>query len=64
MVGSAASRPALTPLPPSPTPPTPPAAILCFMVGPLGLLCHLATKWAVRRWRGRGQKDDYVVYRF
>jgi hypothetical protein len=34
------------------------------MVGPLGLLCHLATKWAVRRWRGRGQKDDYVVYRF
>lgn len=35
------------------------------MVGPLGLLCHLATKAALRWWRGRGRKgDDYVIYRF
>lgn len=41
------------------------AAVLCFMVGPLGLLCHLATKAALRWWRGRGRRgDDYVVYRF
>lgn len=41
-----------------------PAAVLCFMVGPLGLLCHLLTKAAVQRWRGRGQQQEYVVYRF
>ena len=34
------------------------------MVGPLGLLCHLATKVALLRWRGRGRSDEYVVYRF
>jgi hypothetical protein len=42
----------------------PAAAVLCFMVGPLGLLCHLATKAAVLAWRGRGRKEEYVVYRF
>lgn len=41
-----------------------PAAVLCFMVGPLGLLCHLVTKAAVLRWRGRGGSEEYVVYRF
>lgn len=35
------------------------------MVGPLGLLCHLATKAAYRWWRRRSSKgDEYVVYRF
>ena len=42
------------------------AAVLCFMVGPLGLLCHLATKALVQAWRrGRGQAGEEVVtYRF
>ena len=36
------------------------------MVGPLGLLCHLATKALVQAWRrGRGQAGEEVVtYRF
>ncbi|EFN55916.1 hypothetical protein CHLNCDRAFT_52198 [Chlorella variabilis] len=40
------------------------SAVLCFMAAPLGLLCHLATKAAVLRGRGRGQDQEYVVYRF
>ncbi|KAL4451494.1 hypothetical protein ABPG75_007156 [Micractinium tetrahymenae] len=41
------------------------SAVLCFMVGPLGLLCHLATKATLRWWRSRGRKDDdYIIYRF
>lgn len=40
------------------------SAILCFMVGPLGLLCHLATKKLVTSWRSRGKQAEYVIYRF
>lgn len=47
-----------------PTHPTLPAAVLCFMVGPLGLLCHLITRAVLRAKRGSAQTDDYVVYRF
>ena len=35
------------------------------MAGPLGLLCHLATRAALRAARGSGgQGEEYVVYRF
>ncbi|PRW20864.1 hypothetical protein C2E21_8564 [Chlorella sorokiniana] len=40
------------------------SAVLCFMVGPLGLLCHLLTKALLLRRRGSGRADEYVVYRF
>jgi hypothetical protein len=31
--------------------PTAHSTLLCFMVGPLGLLSHLLTKWVVQRKR-------------
>ena len=42
------------------------SAVLCFMVGPLGLLCHLATKWVAGRWRAArgGGGDGVVIYHF
>ena len=70
--GSAVAPPLayFTPCRPASTPPSPlffcPTAVLCFMVGPLGLLCHLITKAALGWWRrrGAGRDGEYVMYRF
>lgn len=42
------------------------SVILCFMVGPLGLLSHVITNAAVRAWRRMqgGEADNSVVYHF
>lgn len=46
--------------------PTSHSAVLCFMVGPLGLLTHLLTRaiWHATGRGGRSGDDNYVVYRF
>lgn len=49
--------------------PTAHSLVLCFMMGPLGLLSHLVTKAVVEGVRNRGggggdAKDNTVMYRF
>lgn len=44
--------------------PTAHSLVLCFMVGPLGLVSHLVTKAVVQQTRGGKAGDQAIVYHF